>query len=106
MRTPVWCRKRAAEIGDSTASLVSELLAEGSLTRLREVQALLRLADAYDAARLDAACALAATADGRMKTVRNLLRAGLDQRQLELALPTTAGAYLHGPAAIVGEVAR
>jgi len=106
MRTPAWCRKRAAEAGPAVAALVGQLLGEGSMTRLREVQALLRLADTYAVARLDAACALALTADGRMKTVRNLLRAGLDQRQLELALPTTAAAYLHGPAAIVGEVAR
>ena len=106
MRTPAWCLRRAAEVGGSTASLVEQLLAQGSLMRLREVQALLRLSDRYDAARLEAACALTLTADGRMKTVRNLLAAGLDERQLELALPTTAAAYLHGPAAIVGEVAR
>ena len=105
MRTPAWCRKRAAEAGPAVAALVDGLLAEGSLTRLREVQAVLRLGDTYGAARLDAACALAATADGRMKTVRNLLSAGLDQRQLELALPTKATAYLHGPEAITGEAA-
>lgn len=105
MRTPAWCRKRAAEAGPAVLSLVDDLLAEGSLTRLREVQAVLRLSDTYDFARLDAACALAATADGRMKTVRNLLAAGLDQRQLELALPTTAAAYLHGPEVITGEAA-
>ena len=105
MRTPAWCRRRAAEAGPAALALVDDLLAEGSLTRLREVQAVLRLLDTYGAARLDAACALARTADGRMKTVRNLLRAGLDQRQLELALPTTASAFLHGPAAITGEAA-
>ena len=105
MRTPAWCRKQAADAGPSVAALVEQLLAEGSLTRLREVQALLRLSATYDAARLDAACALALTADGRMKTVRNLLAAGLDQRQLILALPTTAGAYLHGPEAITGQAA-
>lgn len=105
MRTPAWCRKRAAEAGPAVAALVDGLLAEGSLTRLREVQAVLRLGDTYGAARLDAACALAATADGRMKTVRNLLSAGLDQRQLELALPTKATAYLHGPEAITGGAA-
>ena len=106
MRTPAWCRKRAADIGGATAALVDALLREGSLTRLREVQAVLRLADTYGPARLEAACALALTADARMRTVRNLLHAGLDQRQLALALPTTAAAFLHGPDAIVGEVAR
>ncbi len=106
MRTPAWCRRRAAEVGTATAALVDGLLEQGGLTRLREVQALLRLLDRYDAARLEAACALALTADGRMKTVRNILEAGLDQRQIALPMPTTAGAYLHGAAAIVGEAAR
>jgi hypothetical protein len=104
MRTPAWCRRRAAEIGTATAALVDGLLVQGGLTRLREVQALLRLLDKYDAVRLEAACALALTADGRMKTVRNILEAGLDQRQLELPPATSAGAFLHGAAAIVGEV--
>src|SRR6266508_1311797 len=106
MRTPAWCRRRAAEVGTATAALVDGLLEQGGLTRLREVQALLRLLDKYDAARLEAACALALTADGRMKTVRNILAAGLDQRQLELLPVTSAGAFLHGAAAIVGEAAR
>ena len=106
MRTPAWCRRRAAEVGSATAALVDALLTQGGLTRLREVQALLRLLDKYDEARLEAACALALTADGRMKTVRNILGAGLDRAQLELLTATSAGAYLHGAQAIVGELAR
>ncbi len=106
MRTPAWCRRRAAEVGGATAALVDALLTQGGLTRLREVQALLRLSDTYDARRLERGCALALTADGRMKTVRNILVAGLDQAQLELPPATSAGAYLHGRAAIVGEAAR
>lgn len=106
MRTPAWCRRRANEIGTASAALVDDLLAQGGLTRLREVQALLRLSDKYDTARLEAACALALTADGRMKTVRNILMAGLDHRQLELVPATKAGAYLHGAEAITGEAAR
>ncbi|MDE3102079.1 MAG: IS21 family transposase [Chloroflexota bacterium] len=106
MRTPAWCRRQAAEVGSSAASLVDALLAQGGLTRLREVQALLRLSDKYEAKRLEAACALALTADGRMKTVRNILESGLDRRQQELLPATEAGAYLHGREAIVGEGAR
>jgi hypothetical protein len=106
MRTPAWCRRRAAEIGTATAAAVDALLAQGGLTRLREVQALLRLSDMYKESRLERACALAATADGRMKTVRNILVAGLDQAQLELPPATSAGAYLHGADAIVGDAAR
>ncbi len=106
MRTPAWCRRRAGEVGPSTAALVDALLEQGGLTRLREVQTLLRLLDRYDGTRLEAACAIALTADGRMKTVRNILEADLDRRQLTLPLPTTAGAFLHGAAAIVGEAAQ
>ncbi|MGH7481053.1 MAG: IS21 family transposase, partial [Longimicrobiales bacterium] len=106
MRTPAWCRHRAAEVGSATAALVDALLGQGGLTRLREVQALLRLLDRYAAARLERACALAATADGRTKTVRNILDAGLDVVQLELPPTTSAGAHLHGAAAIVGELGR
>ncbi len=104
MRTPAWCRKRAADIGGETAALVDGLLEQGSLTRLREVQALLRLADTYGAVRLEAACALAVTADGRMKTLRNILRAGLDEVRAGAEPATTAAAFLHGPEAITGEV--
>src|SRR5712692_2715943 len=77
MRTPAWCRRRAAEVGRATAAQVDGLLVQGGLTRLREVQALLRLLDKYDGTRLGAACALALTADARMKTVRNILEADL-----------------------------
>ncbi len=106
MRTPAWCRRRASEVGPSTAALVDALLQQGGLTRLREVQALLRLLDRYAATRLEAACAIALTADGRMKTVRNILAADLDRAQLELLPTTSAGAFLHGPEAITGEAAR
>ncbi|MGH2379412.1 MAG: IS21 family transposase, partial [Candidatus Limnocylindria bacterium] len=106
MRTPAWCRRCAAEVGTATAGLVDGLLEQGGLTRLREVQALLRLADKYDAARLEASCAIALTADGRMKTVRNILEADLDRAQLELLPATSAGAFLHGAEAIVGEGGR
>ncbi len=106
MRTPAWCRRRATEVGTAAAALVDGLLQHGGLTRLREVQALLRLLDTYEATRLESACAIALTADGRMKTVRNILAADLDRRQLELLPATSAGAFLHGAAAIVGEAAR
>lgn len=59
MRTPTWCRRRAAELGPSVAAVVDELLAEPVLHRLRSAQGVLRLADRHDAARLDAACARA-----------------------------------------------
>jgi hypothetical protein len=50
-----------------------------TLTRLREVQALLRLTERYEAARLERACARAlAAGDGRYSTVRGILARGFD----------------------------
>jgi hypothetical protein len=63
MRTPTWCRRRAAEIGPATAAVIDGLLAENALFRLRAAQGVLGLADRHDPARLEAACATA-TAPG------------------------------------------
>ena len=105
MRTPAWCRREAARVGEETAALVDALLLEGGLTRLREVQALLRLEATYGAGRLEQACLLARTADGRMTTVRNLLRASLEGHPAnEPAAATTLPAYLHGQQALFAEV--
>lgn len=105
MRTPAWCRREAARVGEGTAALVDALLLEGGLTRLREVQALLRLEATFSAERLERACALGRTTDGRMKTVRNLLRAGLEGRvDGEPARAVALPAYLHGQERLFGEV--
>ena len=105
MRTPAWCRREAARVGEGTAALVDALLLEGGLTRLREVQALLRLEATFSAERLERACVLGRTADGRMKTVRNLLRAGLEGRvDGEPARTVALPAYLHGQERLFGEV--
>jgi hypothetical protein len=72
---------------------------------LRQAQAILRLADTYPAARLEAACRLAATVDGQYQTVRNLLRTGRDQLPAGIVgeeRANTAGAFLRGPEAVIG----
>jgi hypothetical protein len=56
MRTPVWFRTRAAEIGEDTAAVIAELLAVNALFRLHAAQGVLGLADKYGPARLEAAC--------------------------------------------------
>jgi hypothetical protein len=45
MRTPTWCRRRAAEIGPSTVDLVECLIEPRALHRLRSAQWVLRLAE-------------------------------------------------------------
>ena len=107
-RTPAWCRRRAAELGSSVARLVGELLAGNALHHLRAAQGVLRLGDRYGPARLEAACARAlAVGDGSYRTVKGILAAGTDTAPLA-AQPATARAVpalLHGPAALVGDLA-
>jgi hypothetical protein len=87
------------------------LLEPYTLTRLREVQAVLRLREHYADERIERACQRAlAAGDGHYRTVRNILERSLDTLEPELlgeppasqaspALPATAAAFLRGPAA-------
>jgi transposase len=98
MRTPSWCRHRAAECGPAVAALVGGLLGEQALHRLRSAQGILRLADSYGAERLDAACALALeVGDPAYRTVKGILAAGRERLEAEPDLAPTAPAHLHGP---------
>jgi hypothetical protein len=63
MRTPTWCRTKATEIGPACEVVISELLADNALFRLRATQRVLGLGDRHDPGRLEAACAKATTAD-------------------------------------------
>jgi hypothetical protein len=107
-RTPAWCRKQAAELGEAVARLVGELLAGNALHHLRAAQGVLRLGDRYGPERLDAACTRAlACGDPSYRTVKGILAAGLDTAPLA-AQPDTARAVpalLRGPAALVGDLA-
>ena len=53
MRTPIWCRQRAAEIGPATVALIDELLEVNALFRLRAAQGVLGLADKHTPERLE-----------------------------------------------------
>jgi hypothetical protein len=100
MRTPAWCRKQAAGIGPACEQVISELLADNALYRLRAAQGVTGLADRHDPGRLEAACAKAITAgDPSYRTIKGILAAGTERG----ALPAAAGdggaaAFLRGPA--------
>jgi hypothetical protein len=103
-RTPAWCRHRAGELGPAVAALAGEMLTDPyPLSRLREAQALIRLAQTYPKERIDTACSRALESDGRFRTVKNILDKGLD---IEVAAETThvsaAGAFLHGQQVLLG----
>ena len=104
MRTPAWCRKKAAEIGPACEALIGGLLEDNALYRLRAAQGVLHLADKHQPGRLEAACAKAAAAgDPSYRTVKGILAAGTE------GLPVTASAgdggaaaFLHGPDVLFG----
>jgi hypothetical protein len=51
-----WCEAQAQKIGEACRELVTHLLADRIVERLRAAQGIVRLADTYGAERLDRAC--------------------------------------------------
>src|ERR1017187_3770702 len=102
MRTPSWCRRRAAEVGPACAALIGGLLEDNALYRLRAAQGVLHLADKHQPGRLEAACAKAAAAgDPSYRTVKGILAAGTEQDPVTMpAGDGGAAAFLHGPRAL------
>jgi transposase len=97
-RNPVWCRRRAAEIGSSAAELVELLMEVNALYRLRSAQGVVRLADKYGDERTNAACRRAlGVGDPSYKTVKGILLAGTEAEGTELMVVPDVPAHLHGP---------
>jgi hypothetical protein len=98
MRTPVWCRRRAVELGPSVTAVVAGLLETNALHRLRSAQGVIGLADRYSSERLDAACARAlAVGDPSYRTIKGILAAGTETEAEPDATSPAAPAHLHGP---------
>lgn len=106
MRTPAWCRRQAAGIGPACEQVISELLAENALYRLRAAQGVAGLADRHDPARLEAACVKAlAAGDPSYRTVKGILAAGTERDQLPAAAGDGgASAFLPGPASFANVI--
>jgi transposase len=102
MRTPAWCRRRAAEIGPACTALIGGLLEDNALYRLRAAQGVLGLADKHQPGRLEAACAkAAASGDPSYRTVKGILAAGAEASPVTVpAGDGGAAAFLHGPDAL------
>jgi transposase len=106
LRTPAWCRRQAAQIGPACEQVISELLAENALYRLRSAQGVIGLGDRHDPGRLEAACAKAITAgDPSYRTIKGILAAGTERENLPRAAGDGgAAAFLHGPASFANVV--
>lgn len=100
MRTPTWCRHRAAELGRFVAEVVGQLLEVNALHRLRSAQGVIGLADKHGENRLEAACARAlAVGDPSYRTVKGILAAGTEHDdEPEASAAVDAPAHLHGQA--------
>jgi len=104
MRTPTWCRKRAAEVGPGAVALIDELLEVNALFRLRAAQGVLGLADKNTPERLENACLLAMqVGDASYKTVKGILAAGTDRQTTPATAAGDGGAaaHLRGAAALL-----
>ena len=74
---------------------------------LRQAQAVIRLHETYSAERLDAACRRALVADASIRTVKNILVNSRDVVRDEGETHiSNAGAFLHGPKALLPEVTQ
>ncbi|GAA3085221.1 hypothetical protein GCM10020000_84670 [Streptomyces olivoverticillatus] len=74
MRTPVWCRTQAAEVGEACSEVIGQLLEINALYRLRAAQGILGLRKKYGETRLEAACAKSlAVGDASYRTVKGIL---------------------------------
>jgi len=100
MRTPTWCRRTAAQVGPACVQVMTGLLIDNALFRLRAAQGVLGLREKYTPARLEAACARAlAVGDPSYRTIKGILVAGTETT----SSPTTADnvadvpAFLRGP---------
>jgi transposase len=106
MRTPVWCRQRAGEIGESCASVITELLQVNALFRLRAAQGVLGLASKHGSERLEAACRRAIeVGDPSYRTIKGILAAGTENIGAERPTGDAgAAAFLHGPDGLFANV--
>src|SRR5258706_4423377 len=97
VRTPAWCRKKAAGIGPACQALIGGLLEDNAMYRLRAAQGVLHLADKHQPGRLEAACAKAAAGgDPSYRTVKGILAAGTEATPaMTPAGDRRAAAFLH-----------
>lgn len=100
MRTPTWCRRTALQVGPACVQVMTGLLFDNALYRLRAAQGVLGLRERYTPARLEAACARAVeVGDPSYRTIKGILVAGTETSTSPTAADNVADvpAFLRGP---------
>ncbi|MEV6212350.1 hypothetical protein [Kitasatospora sp. NPDC051914] len=98
MKTPIWCRTQASEVGDACREVVDQLLEVNALYRLRAAQGILGLRKKYGDTRLGAACTKAITVgDPSHRTIKGILIAGTETDPEPETGDAGAAAFLHSP---------
>lgn len=98
MRTPMWCRTQASQVGDACREVIDQMLEINALYRLRAAQGVLGLRKRYGDRRLEAACTKALTVgDPSYRTIKGILIAGTETDPEPETGDAGAAAFLHGP---------
>ncbi|MFI0156060.1 IS21 family transposase [Streptomyces lydicus] len=98
MRTPMWCRTQASQVGDACREVIDQLLEVNALYRLRAAQGVLGLRKKYGDRRLESACTKALTVgDPSYRTIKGILIAGTETDPEPETGDAGAAAFLHGP---------
>jgi transposase len=100
------CRLKAAQIGPSTQEVVNRLLDHRPEDRLRTAGRLLRLAEKFSPQRLEAACTRALRFDDpAYKTIKHILKQGLEAEDLPCTAPAPPGrAFVRSATELVGHL--
>jgi len=89
MRDPQWCLAKSKEVGASCHALIEHLFANRVLDNLRAAQGVIGFRKAYGDKRLEAACERAWAFETPLyKTVKSILRQGLDQQPNDVSTTT------------------
>ncbi|WP_030247291.1 hypothetical protein [Streptomyces sp. NRRL S-350] len=103
MKTPIWCRTQASEVGDGCQEVINQLLEVNALYRLRAAQGVLGLRKKYGDQRLEAACGKAITVgEPSYRTIKGILIAGTETDPEPETGDAGAAAFLHGPQDLFG----
>jgi len=87
LQDPQWCLKQSEAVGPSCHHLIRHLFNDRVLDNLRAAQGIIGLAKKYGPVRLESACGRALHFDNpRYRTVKDILKQGLDQEPLDNAL--------------------